>query len=629
MLQAFRKGAKSWVAKGLMVTLAAAFGLWGINDIFRGRSYDNAVATIGDARISDAEYDRELRTAMRNEGQRLHTDVTLEQARTLGLTRSVLDRMINRAALDAEVKKLGLTIDNDTVAATIRALPQFEAQGGTFSRALFQETLKQNSMTEQSFEEGMRQDMARTQLIGSTINWFDIPPSMARLLFGYLNQLRVADYIVLTPDMAGAVRAPSETELNAYYKVNAARFSTPEYRELEYVAIALEDYTAKVEISEADMKKEYETHKETYVKPEEREIQQINFPSKETADAAHQKIASGANFLEIARGMGFKEDEVKLGTFPKSGLDAKLADAAFAVPEGGATPPVQGPFGWVIMRVTKVTPGVNKTFEDVRETIRAQLAKGHAMEKAIEAANAFEDARAGGAALAEAAQKVGLTAVHVAAVDKSGLAPDGAKANLPADPKFIQQAFASEAGEEGDIFQTDDEHSYVIKVVGVRPPAPKPLEQVREQVVKEWSEAERAKQLAARAKSLTEEARKSGSLAGVAQAVGRQPTTSAALRRDAANEVFSLPVLAELFGKPPGSVVYGPLGKGAGYVIARSAAVKNPDPTADPGAYENNKRQIAQQMAGDLVQSMANSARVTEGASVNEQAYNRVIGGSQ
>jgi peptidyl-prolyl cis-trans isomerase D len=272
---------------------------------------------------------------------------------------------------------------------------------------------------------------------------------------------------------------------------------------------------------------------------------------------------------------------------------------------------------------------VDKKYEDVRETIRAQLAKGKSMEKAIEAANGFEDARAGGASMADAAAKGGLDSVHIAAVDKNGLAPDGAKANLPADAKLLQQAFAAEAGEEGDIFQTDDEHSYAVKVVGVRPPAPRPLDQVRDQVVNEWSEAERAKQLAARVRSLTEEARKNGNLNAVAAAAGRAPTASQPMRRDQANETFALPVLADLFNTPPGSVVYGPLGKGAGYVIARSTAVANLDPQKDPGAYDNTRRQAGQQLAGDLIQSLAMSARASAGTTINDKAYNRAVGGSQ
>ncbi|MGQ0741613.1 MAG: SurA N-terminal domain-containing protein [Alphaproteobacteria bacterium] len=629
MLQALRKSTKSWAAKGLLLVLAAAFGLWGISDIFRGGSLENTVASIGDFEISVAEFDRQLRSEIRNQSSRLGTDITLEEARNLGLTQVVLDEMMDRTALDVEVAKLGLTVDDDTVVIAIRSMPQFQAPGGTFSRALFQEVLSQNGFNEQTFELGMRRDMARTQLVGSIANWFAVSPTMASIYYTYRNQRRTMEYVVLTPAPMGAVRAPSESDLVAYYRANAGRFSTPEYRELEYVPIEVEQFIAQVAVSEEELKKEYETNRETYIQPERRDIEQIAFPSRETAEAAHRRMSAGGSFIEVARGMGLSEEDLKLGTFAKSGLDERLADSAFSIREGEITRPVQGPFGWVILRVTKVTPGVNRTFEELRETLRNQLAKGRATEIAIEAANAFEDARAGGGSLSEAAQQSGLKAIHIPAVDRNGFAPDGNKVSLPNAAKFLPQVFAAEPGEEGDTIQADDEHTYAIRIVGVRPPSPKPLEQIRDQVSQQWRDAERAKALAARAKTLAQQAQSRGSLSSVAQALGAQLATSEPLRRDSASETFSAPVLAELFSSPSEKAVYGPLAKGEGYVIARVTSVQNPDPNTDKAGYQENTRQLAQFVVGDLIESLSESLRVEAGRTINQAAYNRVIGGSQ
>ena len=65
-------------------------------------------------------------------------------------------------------------------------------------------------------------------------------------------------------------------------------------------------------------------------------------------------------------------------------------------------------------------------------------------------ANAYMDATSGGASLTAAAKKVGMQTGRVAAMDASGLAPDGGKAAIPDDPLFREQAFKAEAGEDGD-----------------------------------------------------------------------------------------------------------------------------------------------------------------------------------
>jgi len=318
---------------------------------------------------------------------------------------------------------------------------------------------------------------------------------------------------------------------------------------------------------------------------------------------------------------------VKLGSFAKSGLDPKLAQAVFSAPEGGYTPPTQGSFGWVIVHVTKVTPGESKTFDNVKDTLRSQMIKAKAMSMAIDAANKFEDARGAGDTLSEAAAKVGLAAVHVPAVDQTGTSPDGSKANVPADPTFLERAFAQEAGDEGDLFDNADHSaSYVIKVDGVTPPSVKPLDQVRAEVVKGWSEQKRIELLAQRAKSLFEQAQKENSLASVSKALSRPPVVAQSLKRDSKGDIFAPEMLDRLFGIPPGAVTAGPLAKGEGFVIARVTQVQNRTPESDPDTFANIQRGAAQQTAATVVQTLAASARETEGATINQAAFDRVFG---
>src|ERR1700680_1119823 len=179
-----------------------------------------------------------------------------------------------------------------------------------------------------------------------------------------------------------------------------------------------------MQVSDADLKAQYDAHKLDYEKTEQREVQQITFPSKEAADAAAAKIKTAADFTQVARERGLKDEDLKLGTFAPNGLDPKLSAAVFAVPEGGVTPPVQGPFGWVILRAAKIIPGENKSFDQVKDQIKADLVKARAGAKVTDIANAFEDARGSGTPLAEAAMKQGLMVHHIAAIDHQGMTPE-------------------------------------------------------------------------------------------------------------------------------------------------------------------------------------------------------------
>ena len=61
MLQSIRSRASSWVIKILFLVLILAFGVWGIEDIFRGPGQRSTVATVGSTSISVAELNSEFR----------------------------------------------------------------------------------------------------------------------------------------------------------------------------------------------------------------------------------------------------------------------------------------------------------------------------------------------------------------------------------------------------------------------------------------------------------------------------------------------------------------------------------------------------------------------------------------
>ena len=97
--------------------------------------------------------------------------------------------------------------------------------------------------------------------------------------------------------------------------------------------------------------------------------------------------------------------------------------------------------GYVLARVTKITPGSNKTLADVKDDIKKTLAAELAANKLVDAVNAYTDARSGGSDLKEAARKAGHEAGPPGCGGRDGLKPDGSKADVPADPEFSPALF--------------------------------------------------------------------------------------------------------------------------------------------------------------------------------------------
>src|SRR5215471_10997902 len=129
MLQQLRRASKSWVASAVIGVLVLAFALWGVADIFRGGG-DNTVADVGSAQISSQEYDRQLRNQIRQLSSQTQTEITMDQAKAIGLDKNVLETAISQTALDEQGRNLGLTISQDAINAQITRDNNFFGAGG-------------------------------------------------------------------------------------------------------------------------------------------------------------------------------------------------------------------------------------------------------------------------------------------------------------------------------------------------------------------------------------------------------------------------------------------------------------------------------------------------------------------
>ncbi|MDE2462830.1 MAG: SurA N-terminal domain-containing protein, partial [Alphaproteobacteria bacterium] len=403
MLQKMRGFAQSWVASIFLGLLALSFGVWGIADIFRG-TVDTSVATVGGVKIEQSDYQREYTTELKNESTRSGTPLTPGQARAMGLPQDVLQRMISRTAIDLVVQRLGLTATNSDVAAQIKELPAFEGANGDFDHQRFLQIINDSGFTEQSFIAAVRADTARNQLLTATSDGLEVPNGYAKAIFDYLNEARAVSYVTVVPSAAGTAPQPSDSELEAFIKANPQKFSTPAYRELTYAEASPESLAPNITVTQKQLHSEYELNLNKYQVPEKRDVEQITFPDEKSAAAAAQRLAKGLSFDDLAAARGLKSSDIDLGAVSEKDLGGDRGKAAFALKAGEVSAPVKGTFGYVLLKVTSITPAVHKSFDDVKSELLAQARQQLAVEKVSDIVNKFEDAQASGDTLQEAAK---------------------------------------------------------------------------------------------------------------------------------------------------------------------------------------------------------------------------------
>jgi peptidyl-prolyl cis-trans isomerase D len=627
MLQKMRKYTKSWISSLFLGLLALSFGVWGIADIFRGNS-DTSVASVGDEKIPVELFQRDYRNVTRAASRQ--GPMKPAQAKAAG--QQVLDGLINEAALDSYIRHYGITATDETVSARIRAIPNFVGALGTFDHAQFLRLINQAGFTEEGFIDYMRGTLERDQFVGAAATGLQMPAGYARMLFNYLNESRAVDYVTLPAAAAGTPPTPTAAQLQAYVAAHKNRFSTPEYREVTFAWVSPQDVGSKINVTDAQLRQQYEAQKDQYVVPDKRQLEQITYPDLVSAKAARAKIDSGTSFADLAKVRGLNPQDIQIGELSKADLGDRGA-AVFALPANGVSQPLKAPIGFALIHVTKITPGSSKSFDEAKEDLRKQITTQLAGAKITDISNQYIDENSRGESIAQAATRSGMHVGHVAAIDAHGNTPEGSKAQIPPDPELLVQIFKADVGEEGDPFSAKSGTSYVVKVTGVRPPKLKPLDLVRAEASAAWQQEQQQKAMETKAKQLAAQATTQGNLAAAAASVGAPLQTSSPLRRPGPNTPglgpFPRPLLAKIFSAPPKTAVFGPTSDGKSYIVALVTAIQHPPAMVLQGAgLHRFAAQVGSQAGQDVGSAVAAAAREKQGVTVNQQTVDRLTGES-
>lgn len=628
MLQALRSGAAGWVAKIFFGLLVLSFAVWGIEDVFRIGRTAPTVATVGERQITVEDF----RTAYNNELRRISNQakrvITPEQARMAGIGDKVLSDMINEAAIDSKIAGLGLSISDDAVVREIQTDDTFQGPTGSFDRNAFREILRQNNLSENQYLALQRSYSKREQLIDALRRNVEAPEAFARAIHAFNSDSRSITYLALKAEEPAAVPAPSADALKAYFEERKDSFSAPDYRKIAVLSLDPKALAATKTISDDRLKSYYEANQPKYADLEKRSIEQISFPTLDEAKAASDKIKAGALFEQVWAERKLKPEDVYLGDLTKAQMfDKKIADAAFSLPMGQVSGPVEGAFSTVLLRVTGVQQQKLRPFDEVKDEIRAVLGEEEARKEVLAIHDKIDEARLGGATLEEAAKPNGLKVRIIEAVDRAGAGPDGKPiAELPMQDKVVEAAFRTDVGADAGTLNEGDAYAW-IDVLGVTPSRERTFDEARAAVETRWREDEAQKRLDARSDQVLADLKAGKSFEDVAAGrkleVEQAETTrlggAPSVTAEQAKAIFQTKV--EEFGQTPpdergGRLVY--------RVTAENERPYEPGKADDGGQLEK----ISQSMANDLVSALVKQIRDQLGTKIDPAAVTQVTGGA-
>lgn len=389
------------IVQGFLVLIMLPFAFFGLDSYFNRSGTGSGVAKVGDVQISQQEYQQ----ALREQQERVRSQVGQVDPKMFEnpeFRKAILDDLINRRLLLIEASKRRLYVSDEAVRNAIASIEAFH-ENGKFSTQRYEALLRGQSMSPQSFEAQVRQDMTLQRLAGSIGQSGVLSTTIGERVLALQTEQRDVQEILLGLDAYRGKVKLADDAARKFYDENSKRFETPDQARAEFVVLTQDGLEVKV--SDDEIKAWYDGHKDRYQQPEERRASHVLIATegkdKAQARAKAEQVLKDvqktpAAFAEIAKknsdDPGSAGQGGDLGFFGRGMMVKPFEEAVFALKEGETSGIVESDFGFHIIRLTAIRAAREKPLAEVRGEIEKELKTAAAGRKFAEAVEAFSNA---------------------------------------------------------------------------------------------------------------------------------------------------------------------------------------------------------------------------------------------
>ena len=638
MITAIRRMFSSTIGKFLALAFVAlvgvAFALGDVtgNSTFGGIGGAN-VAKVGSEDIGVGELRERARQAY-NQARQQQPGMTMAAFVESGGLDQVLDQLVEGLAFDQFATEMGFSVSKRLIDGRIADLPAFSGVSGKFDQTVFENFLRQNGMTEAQLRRDLRQQLLVEQLAAPIAMMPRIAPGLARPYAALLLEQRQGQATFIPASPFAPTADPGDAVLRKYLSQNAAKFTVPERRVIQYATFDRSAVPVPA-VTDAEIAKVYKDNASQYAASQTRRFAQVIVPDQATANALATKVRGGTPLAAAAQAAGLSASTT--GDLTQSAYaatsSAATAKAAFAAKSGDVIGPLQTGLGWTVARVEDVTSRPARSLADASAEIRTELGKNKANEAIVDYYNAIQDAVNGGASVEEIATDRKMQLVETPALLPSGRSPaQPAFTPAPELAPLVAQAFQAAGEGEGHIATlVENEKFAVYAVKSIVAAAPPPFAQIRADLLSEWRFAEGQKVARDKARAIVKTVESGKTLAAAVTAagpnIGSVQTIGGRRAELGAGGKPVPPELALLFSMAKGSVKTLEIPGNRGWMVISLTDVARPDPKAiEPQRVAAIAQPLAPAFGNELIEQLAAEAKRRVGVTINKKLVDQLRG---
>ena len=591
----------SWILLGFLFLGLAGFGAANLGGSVQ------SIGAVGDRDIPVTTYARALQNELRATEAQFGQQLSMQQAQAFGITNRVLSRVVIETALDSEAERIALSVDDAAVAKDLNNIQAFKGPDGQFSRENYRFSLKNAGYSETEFEESVRTESARTILQAAIIAGNTMPSTAIDTVLDYLTETRNITLTTLTADdLTQTIADPDLAALETYYKDNIATYTLPERKQITYAILTPDMVLDQVDLSDDALRAAYDARRDEFNQPERRLVERLVFLDADQARAKLAEINAGTtDFETVVADRGLELADIDIGDVTMSELGEASA-GVFAANLDQVVGPFDTDLGPALFRVNGILVADVVTFDEARDQLFDELATESARRMIDAKSTEIDDAMAAGATLEDLEKEFGMRVDVV-------MYHDGTDAEVAGYPNFRAVASAVQDGDFPTVEPLNDGGIFSVRLDGIEPPAPMPLDEVMDQVSADW----RAAQTRAALEAFANDTIASGAVAG-------SSTSLRDLKRSDAGAVATAEILAAAFKQSVGDKTV--LMQNDNAVIVQLDAINKGDRDSDDAKAlrANIEQQFGASLADDLFNVFATQIQQSAGISLNQQAINAV-----
>src|SRR6201996_2946377 len=556
--------------------------------------------------------------------------------------------LIQREVLLQEANRLGLQVGDADLRRAMQTGPFSQAlfPGGQFigedKYADFVSNYFHTSIAD--FESQVKKEIEINRLEAMVTGGVTVSDQDVRDAYRQQGTKIKFDYAVINSEDLRKQINPTDAELQAFFKQNAARYkdAIPENRKLAYIALKQSDVPASgPAVGNEQVESYYQAHQKDFQVPEGVKVRHIlikvptgadaktDAAAKAKAEALLKQIKGGADFAALAKANsddpGSKEQGGDLGLIQRGVTVPEFEKTAFALQPGQVSDVIKTQFGYHILKVEDKQTAHLKPLDEVKAQILATLTR---QQEADQQATYAQQ-------LATEAAKNGLektaAAHHMEVVTSDYVAANAILPGVPDGSKLLSLAFTAKQGAAPQVSSIGDGFA-VFQVEGVKPAHAPTFDEYKTHLLEDFREQQLPQLLARKTNELADKAHAENNLAQAAKELGATVKTS-----DLVGHTAQVPDIGELSSSAPDlfDLKVGQISKAIN--TGRSGIVAKIDEKQEPTADEIAKNfdatkdallnQRREQMFEVFVTSLTDRYQKAGGIRMNKRAQSGLVQG--